>query len=197
LKLLIATKNKNKLREIKNKLKILKFEILSLFDFPDADDIEEDCDTFIENAKKKAKYFAKKYNILALADDSGLGIDYLSGIPGVKSKRFANTDSERIERILNLMKNVKFEKRKANFICAIAVSDASGKTFEATGICDGYIAENARGQNGFGYDPIFYLPEISKTMAELDLEEKNKISHRAKALDKIIEILKKPNKIAL
>ena len=191
MKLLIATKNENKFREMRHKLSGFDFELVSLDDFKNVPDVEEDRETFKDNAIKKAQFYASKYEMLALADDSGLEIDYLAGMPGVRSKRFASTDRDRINKVLRLMKSAQSDNRNSTFICAISISDPKGKTFDTIGTCKGIIAEKPKGTNGFGYDPIFYLPELQKTMAELSLKEKNRISHRAKAIENVVGFFSK------
>jgi len=198
LKLVIATANQGKLKEIKllinssfkNKNSI---EVLSLSDYPDLPDIIEDGKTFKENAAKKAKFVAAATGCIALADDSGLEVDYLKGAPGVHSARFAGkaqNDQANIEKLLRLMEGVPMERRTACFRCVIAIVTPKEQLFTAEGTCHGFICLIPRGKKGFGYDPIFYVPRHNKTFAELELEVKNKISHRARALTKAIDILK-------
>ena len=187
MKLVIATKNKNKIIEIREKFFILNdLEILSLDDFEDSPDVIEDGATFEENALKKAREISIFAGLPVLADDSGLEIDALKGEPGVYSARFAGkdaTDAERNSLILERMKDIPDNKRKARFVCMIAIVLPDGREYLLRGVCEGVIAHKMKGLYGFGYDPIFYLPKIKKTMAELTLVEKNRISHRAKALE--------------
>ncbi|MCC6025912.1 MAG: XTP/dITP diphosphatase [Caldimicrobium sp.] len=194
--ILIATTNLGKVREIEPMLKDLGFlEIKTLKDFSPIPPSEEKGSTFLENALEKASYYAKNFNILTLADDSGLEVEALSGAPGIHSSRFAGdkaTDEENIKKLLRLLEGVPFEKRKARFVCVIVVYHPSGKWIYAEGEWQGYIAEEPRGTQGFGYDPVFLVPEynLERTAAELSKEEKNRISHRAKAIRAIIPKLK-------
>lgn len=190
--LVVATRNKKKLREIQEIISDSNINVMSIDDFPDAPDILEDGKTFEENARKKAVEIAKFTNCLTLADDSGLEIDYLKGQPGVYSSRFAGekaTDSDRNMKVLNLMKNASPDDRKARFRCAIAIARPDGYNEVVTGVCEGQIALEPKGNQGFGYDPIFIVPEYGKTFAELGLEKKNQISHRALALKKAREVI--------
>ncbi|HBQ29367.1 hypothetical protein HX99_03955 [Peptococcaceae bacterium SCADC1_2_3] len=197
MKLVIATANQGKLKEIKllinNSFKN-SIEVLSLSNYPNLPDITEDGKTFKENAVKKAKIVATATGFVTLADDSGLEVDYLKGAPGVFSARFADkaqNDQANIEKLLRLMEGVPMERRTARFRCVIAIATPGEQLFTAEGTCHGFIGLMPRGKKGFGYDPVFYVPRHNKTFAELDLEVKNKISHRARALAKAIDILKK------
>lgn len=193
MKLLISTKNKNKIKEIKEYLKDMSgFEILSLDDIDNPPDVIENGNTFEENAIKKARQLADFCGLTVMADDSGLEIDALGGEPGVLSARYAgdnSSDTQRNELVLRKMQNVPDAQRTARFVCAIAIAHRS-VIYIDNGICEGIITREMKGEGGFGYDPIFYLPEYNKTMAELDLQQKNKISHRAKALEKSLVTLK-------
>src|SRR5690554_594045 len=191
-KLLVASANQGKIREIKNYLENLNninLEIIGLDEFPGLPEVEEDGDSFRANALKKARARAEQTGLLTLADDSGLSVDYLGGEPGIYSARYAGegaTDEENNQKLLEKLKDVPEEKRKASFICVMALVDPdSGEEIVVEGRCDGIIQLSATGENGFGYDPIFYLPEFRKTMAEIPLELKNQISHRAAALQKM------------
>jgi XTP/dITP diphosphohydrolase len=187
-KLVLATNNKNKKIEIENLLKNIDVTVLNV---EGEFDPEETGETFQENAYIKAFEAAKIMNIPALADDSGLIIDALDGLPGVHSSRFAENDKKRIEKVLNLLQDIKPENKTARFICSMVMVSPNGKILHScTGICEGFIIEKSVGEHGFGYDPIFYIPELKATMAQLSLEEKNKISHRAKALSCMIDWLK-------
>lgn len=196
MKLVIATANQGKLKEIKlliNSSFKNSIEVLSLSNYPDLPDVIEDGKTFKENAAKKAKIVAAATGCIALADDSGLEVDYLKGAPGVHSARFAGkaqNDQANIEKLLRLMEGVTMERRTARFRCVIAIATPKQQLFTAEGTCTGFISLMPRGKKGFGYDPVFYVPRYNKTFAELDLEIKNKISHRARALVKAINILK-------
>lgn len=192
MKLLLATRNKGKIKEIAQMLQDLPVVLLTLEDFPQAPQWEEKGSTFEENAVMKAVVLAAYSGCFALADDSGLEVDYLQGAPGVYSARFAGetaSDEENNRKLLSLLEGVPLEQRRARFRCVMALADAAGNYRTATGICEGLIALYPRGENGFGYDPLFYLPDRGVTMAELDLEEKNRISHRAKALQTMRHII--------
>jgi XTP/dITP diphosphohydrolase len=194
-KLVLASRNKGKLKELKNLLEGEPFEICSLEDFPEIPEIPETGNTFNENAFIKAKTVADYTGYIALADDSGLEVDALNGAPGVYSARFAGEeqdDAANKQKLLQLLKNIPLEKRNARFRCAVAVVEPGG-FFQATeGVCEGKIAFEPRGKNGFGYDPIFIVEGCGgKTMAELNLETKNTISHRARAFKKAAGILKR------
>ncbi|NLP46558.1 MAG: XTP/dITP diphosphatase [Epulopiscium sp.] len=193
-KLIFATKNKGKIIEIKEIMKDLPFQIVSLDEAGIDIDIEENGATFEENALIKAKTIMELTGSLVLADDSGLEIDYLDGKPGIYSARFGgvNTSYEiKNNKILDLLKGVPKEKRTARFVCAIAAVYPTGDTITTYGTIEGIIAEKPSGNHGFGYDPIFYVPKYQCTTAEMSPEQKNAISHRAKALQKIKEKLKK------
>jgi XTP/dITP diphosphohydrolase len=194
VKLVIATKNKDKIREIAEKFSSLStIQIISLLDYDDAPEIIENGITFKENACKKAMTISAYAKLPALADDSGLEIDALNGEPGIYSARYAGenkTDEERNQLILQKMEGVPEQKRTARFRCVIALV-VNNTVYTNEGICEGRISFSMRGDNGFGYDPIFFIPQLNKTMAELPLSQKNEISHRAKALDKTRELLEK------
>ncbi|NPV73865.1 MAG: XTP/dITP diphosphatase [Pelotomaculum sp.] len=192
MKLVLATRNKNKIKEMIELLAPSGIEALSLDQFPRIGRIEEDGRTFRENAVKKASAVCEQTGMMALADDSGLEVDCLDGAPGVFSSRFAGEGSDdraNNEKLLELLTGVPPEQRRARFRCVIAVAAPDGFVYTAEGTCEGYIAEELRGEGGFGYDPLFYLPEFGKTLAELDLKTKNKVSHRGKALLGALDIL--------
>jgi XTP/dITP diphosphohydrolase len=194
IEVVIATRNSGKLREIRAILAPLELKILSLRDFPEIPEIIEDGQTFEENAVKKAAAVARQTGRMAIADDSGLAVDALQGRPGVFSSRYAGeraTDAERYQKLLKEMTGTPQGKRGASFICAMAVASPKGKTESVEGQCRGEIAFAPKGSHGFGYDPVFYLPERGKTMAELEPEVKNRISHRAQALEKLKQVLPK------
>jgi XTP/dITP diphosphohydrolase len=186
-KLVFATKNKNKLAEVMN---ILKTTGVSICGVEGDFDPEETGSTFKENACIKAYEAAKIMNMPAFGDDSGLVVDALEGRPGVYSSRYAENDQKRIEKLLEELKDIPQEKRTARFVCAMTVVNPDGEIlFSCEGICEGMIIDSTKGTNGFGYDPIFFIPEKNVTMAELTMDEKNTVSHRGKALKKIIEWL--------
>ena len=167
---------------------------IGLDNFPGLMNIEEDGDSFKENALKKARVSAKETNLLTLADDSGLEVDYLDGKPGIYSARFSGenaTDEENNKKLLEKLEGVGEEKRTARFRCVMAIYDPSNDYYKtADGSCEGRILNSPRGEHGFGYDPLFYVEDKGKTMAELVPEIKNKISHRANALEKMKKIIK-------
>lgn len=185
-KLLIASFNQGKVKEIKSLLQLqeIAFNLISFTDLKNVSSIEESGKSFKDNAILKAKYYAEKHDLLTLAEDSGLEVDELNGRPGIKSARYATgEDTDRVKKLLQEMKEVIWDKRTARFVAAAVIyHPQKGLLFSATGICNGFITSKPVGQNGFGYDPVFYLPEFKKTSAQLTLLEKNKISHRAKAL---------------
>jgi len=186
-KLLIATTNRGKVREYKSLLEDIPFELVSLTDEGIPTIVEETGTTFRENAGLKAKVFAAESRLLTLADDSGIEVDALGGEPGVMSARYAGddaTDAERVAYLLSKMKNVPEGKRTARFRCVIAVAEPGGETEYFTGECEGIIPFEPAGELGFGYDPVLYIPELGKTIAELGPEVKNRISHRARAAEK-------------
>lgn len=196
-KIIFATKNEGKLKEICSVISDA-FDVISLKDAAIDADIEEDGKTFEENALKKATEIMKISGEIVLADDSGLEIDFLDKAPGVYSARYMGENtpySIKNNKILELLKTVPEEKRTARFVCVIAAAMPSpyNKTLTAKGTIEGIIGYEIQGENGFGYDPIFYLPEKKCTTAQLSLDDKNKISHRGKALrimkNKLMEIL--------
>ncbi|AFY70723.1 Nucleoside-triphosphatase rdgB [Thalassoporum mexicanum PCC 7367] len=184
--LVIASGNRGKVAEFRAYLAPLGWEILPK---PEAIDVAETGETFIANAYLKAKQIAKATGTWALADDSGLEVNALGGAPGIYSARYGNSDQARIDRLLQELEGK--ADRSAQFVCAIAVADPSGKVVsEAIGICKGEIITEQRGDHGFGYDPVFYVPEQQRTFAEMTKPEKGKISHRAIALEILIPQLK-------
>ncbi len=188
-KLVVATGNEGKARELAQILADLPVEIVSLASYPDAPQIEETGSTFAENAIIKATACAEFTGELALADDSGLEVDALDGAPGVLSSRFAPTTSERSAKLLRMMKDVPDGSRAARFRCVIAVASPGEGVWTAEGVVEGVIAREEKGSHGFGYDPVFYLPDLGKHMAELMPDEKNAISHRGRALAQAVELL--------
>jgi len=189
--LLLSTKNKGKVREIKNILKGLPFEIKSLSDLNLSDDVEETGNTYEENAILKAKTIGERTGILTLGEDSGLEITALSGWPGIKSARhIKGSDQDRIDVILEKIKNVPEDKRTAIYIAVVALYGPKTKKVETfRGISEGKILDHMEGTNGFGYDPIFWSNDLGKTFGSASNDEKNLISHRARALQKAIKYL--------
>lgn len=183
-RLVLATNNEHKIREMSQVLNGLEVEILSKADFPDFPDVEETGKTIAENAILKARTIFAKYGIPAIADDTGLEVDFLNGAPGVMSARFAGPGcsfADNNRKLLAELAPATGEQRRARFVTIIAVSWEEGEE-SLEGAVDGYIAESNRGENGFGYDPVFLYPPADKTFAEMSAEEKNRISHRGRAL---------------
>ncbi len=192
-KFVVATKNKGKLKEIAEILKDMDLEVISMEQAGVNEDIEEYGSTFEENALIKAKEVHKQTGELVMADDSGLEVEFLSGAPGIYSSRFAGegaSDADRNNKLLEMLRDVPFEKRKARFVCAIAVILPGGTHFVVRGTFEGYIGLEPVGANGFGYDPLFFLPEYNKTAAQLEASKKHEISHRGKALKLMLSELK-------
>ena len=182
MKLLVATRNAGKLREVRARVDGL--EVLSLDDVAPMPEVEESEETLEGNARLKALAAARGSGLWSLADDSGLFVDALGGAPGVHSARYApGTDADRIRKLLREMDRVPEGRRGAAFRCVLALASPSGEARAVQGECRGEILRAARGAGGFGYDPVFLVPELGRTMAELTLEEKGRISHRARALD--------------
>lgn len=195
--IIFATKNKGKIKEVKSILH--DFEVISMEEAGITVEVIEDGKTFIENAVKKAKEISKVTGKITMADDSGLEIDFLDKKPGVYSARYLGENTPYIEKnnhILHLMENVPEQKRSARFVCAIATAFPNGKVLTTQSTIEGLIAHEIKGENGFGYDPIFFVPEKGKTTAELSPEEKNNISHRGKALKKMKELLTKEEEMS-
>ncbi len=193
-KLLLATNNQGKVREYQNLLKGISFELATPAQQGIDLEVEETGGTFEANARLKASAFAKVSGLLTLADDSGLEVDALNGEPGVRSSRYAGeaaTDPDRVNFLLAKLKDVPVGRRTARFICIIAIAVPDGRIEICSGKCDGVIIYEPRGKNGFGYDPIFYFPELKKTMAELPMKIKNQVSHRAHAAQEAVKILNK------
>jgi len=191
-KLLLATSNPGKIREYRFLLDGLGYQITTLTEEGIAKIVTESGDNYEQNARLKAVTYAKLSQLTTLADDSGLEVDALDGEPGVKSARFAGeaaTDAEKVSFLLAKLSGIPWERRTARFKCVIAIASPGGRVELCYGECHGMIAFEAKGENGFGYDPIFSLPEIGKTMAELHLEMKNQISHRARASQKARRVL--------
>ncbi len=181
--LILATRNEGKVSEFQELLSGFEIQIKSLKDFGPIPPVEEDGKTFEDNAYKKAYFTAKVLGFPTFADDSGLTVEALGGVPGVHSARYAGegaTDEGNNLKLLEAMKGV--ANRKATFNCVIAIAVPSGPALTYEGLCHGEIAHELKGKNGFGYDPIFYYPPLKKTFAQLSAEEKNQVSHRGKAM---------------
>jgi len=192
-KLLLATNNKAKVREYKSLLQSTPYEIVTLAEQGITTVVDEAGESLEENARLKATALAAESQLLSLADDSGLEVDALGGEPGPMSARYAGegaSDIERINYLLARLKDVPEEKRTARFRCVIAIATPDEEVKICSGECRGFITLAPRGEHGFGYDPVFYLPELGKTMAELPLELKNQVSHRGQAARKARELLK-------
>ncbi len=193
-RLLLATNNRAKMREYKSLLAGLHYELVTPAEAGITDSVREDGSSLEENARIKATAFASRSGLLTLADDSGLEVDALGGEPGHLSARYAGegaSDVERINFLLNKLKDVPREKRTARFRCVIAIAAPEGDVELCSGECCGFITFSPSGEYGFGYDPVFYLPELDKTMAELPPEVKNQVSHRGQAARKACQILEK------
>jgi XTP/dITP diphosphohydrolase len=197
-KILVATTNPGKIAEIRS---MLDFDVewLGLSDFQDINEIEEDGLTFAENARKKALGYAKQTGLWTIADDSGLVVDALDGAPGVNSARFSGAkdkdrtllDHKNMTKVLRLLEGVPKEKRTARFACCLCLASPEKVLAETEGKLKGVIAEREVGENGFGYDPIFFVPHLNKTVAQLTREEKNAISHRGNAIRQLKHLLGK------
>ncbi|WHY84913.1 XTP/dITP diphosphatase [Neobacillus novalis] len=189
---IIATKNPGKAREFEHIFASRGIVVRTLLDFPEIPDVEETGSTFEENAILKAEAVSKALNKMVIGDDSGLMVDALEGRPGIYSARYAGepkNDQNNTDKVLSELKDVPEVERTARFYCALAVAVPGQETITVSGTCEGRILEERRGSNGFGYDPVFYVPEQGAAMAELSSDEKNKISHRANALKKLDVVL--------
>ena len=199
-KILVATTNIGKIAELKAMLG-LDAQWLDLSYYPEIEEIEEDGETFIENACKKAIGYARATGQWTIADDSGLEVDALSGAPGVKSARYSGEktinidgsliDHRNIAKVLELLEDVPQAKRTARFFCSLALANPEQILIETEGTLEGLITKKEIGNNGFGYDPIFFVPHLNKTVAQLTSEEKNAISHRGNAIRKLKPMLEK------
>jgi XTP/dITP diphosphohydrolase len=188
MKIVIASRNKKKIEELKRILEGLNIKLLSIDDFPHLEEVVEDGRTFEENALKKAKYVCDETGLPALADDSGLEVEALEGKPGVRSARYAGenaTDEDNIKKLLMEMERISNDNRRARFVCCIALVLPKGDEKIFWGYVNGMITTQPRGNLGFGYDPIFIPEGYTLTFAEMLPEEKDKISHRKKTLDKL------------
>ncbi len=195
-KILIATTNPGKISELRA---MLDFDVewVGLASFPNINEIIEDGKTFAENARKKAVGYAKAVGLWTLADDSGLVVDAIGGTPGVKSARFSGAksknkillDHKNMAKVLKLLEGTPREKRAARFVCCLCLASPEKVLIEAEGRLEGFIAEKEIGTNGFGYDPIFFVPKLNRTVAQLAYEEKNAISHRGNAIRRLKPLL--------
>jgi XTP/dITP diphosphohydrolase len=193
-KLLLATNNKGKVREYRRMLKDLPAELVSPAEAGINTEVEEVGESLEENARLKATTLARQSKLLTLADDSGLEVDALGGEPGRLSARYAGegaSDEDRVNYLLKKLEGVPEGERSAHFRCVIAIAQPDGEAELCSGECEGVIALEPRGEAGFGYDPVFYLPQLGKTMAELSLEEKNSVSHRGRAAREAIKLLRR------
>jgi len=194
MEILLATTNKGKVIELVKMLDYEGVRVLSLSDFPEFPEIDENGSDFSENALIKARAAFEYTGLITLADDSGLEVDALNGAPGIFSARYAGEpkdDERNILKLLADLNDIPPEGRTARFCCCLAIVAPGGKESMFEGTVEGMIIQSKKGSGGFGYDPIFYLPEYEKTMAELTIEEKNTISHRARAYQKAVSILRK------
>lgn len=192
-KIIVATKNQGKVREMISAFKDLDVELHSLSEFGALPDAVEDGTTFAENALKKASFYAKETSCACLADDSGLEIDVLDGAPGIYSARFAGyhaDDAANNRKMVDELAKKDVTSSRAHYVCALAFVDTDGSVLECEGRCTGQIRNFAKGDGGFGYDPYFYLPQLDKTMAQITLAEKNAVSHRGAALQNMENLLR-------
>lgn len=195
IKLLVATTNPGKFAEVKDFLRQLPLEVLSLSDFATSPKIIEDGATFEENALKKARSLAEYSGYLTLADDSGLEVDALNGAPGIYSARYCGeegNDKKNNEKLMHELREISEEKRTGRFVCALALCAPKShgmKEWTVRDSCEGRISFELKGENGFGYDPLFFYPSLGKTFGEIDRAIKATVSHRGKALKKLAEML--------
>lgn len=191
MKIILATHNRDKEKELQFSLKGINIKVLSLFDFPEIGDIEETGTTLLENSLLKSRLVYRKTGIPSIADDTGLEVDFLDGAPGVYSARYAGNNvsyKDNVNKLLIELEGIPYEKRTARFRTVITFVDEN-QELSTEGHIDGVISESIKGDRGFGYDPIFFVPHLGKTFAELSSIEKNKISHRGIALQKLRKIL--------
>ena len=194
MRIVLATNNKDKIKEIKRILWGLSAEILTLEDFPGFPKVEETGKTMEENAILKAKIIFRFTHLPSLADDSGLEVEALNGAPGVLSSRFAGEHcsyQDNNRKLLSRMKDVPPEKRGAKFVCVVAIAKGTDEITTVRGEVKGVITTEEKGENGFGYDPVFFIPQLNRTFAQLTIEEKNRISHRAQAFAKAKKLILK------
>lgn len=193
MKVVLATRNQGKIREFQKRFSEIGWEVIPIADIADIPEPEETGTTFRENALQKARYYAEAVNLPVLSDDSGIIADVLGNEPGVYSARYAGVhgnDEANNQKLVKVLRPYRGEARRGHYMCVIAVVWPDGREITAEGRCNGIIRDFYKGTGGFGYDPLFYLPEFGKTMAELSMEEKNKISHRGKAVDAMLKKLK-------
>lgn len=192
MKVVLASRNKGKKREFQAILKDSGIDLTDLDEFPQIGELEENEDSFLGNARSKAHTTARESGLPALADDSGLAVDALNGAPGVWSARYSGpgaTDRKNFEKLMAEMRDVPDEKRGAAFVCCLVLAWPDGREISAQGRCRGIIAREPKGENGFGYDPVFFVEEYGQSMAQLPAEVKNSISHRSRAAVELTEIL--------
>ena len=193
MKVVLATRNQGKIREFQKRFSEIGWEVIPIADIADIPEPEETGTTFRENALQKARYYAEAVNLPVLSDDSGIIADVLGNEPGVYSARYAGVhgnDEANNQKLVEVLRPYRGEAHRGHYMCVIAVVWPNGREITAEGRCNGIIRDFYKGTGGFGYDPLFYLPEFGKTMAELSMEEKNKISHRGKAVDAMLKKLK-------
>jgi XTP/dITP diphosphohydrolase len=191
-RLLLATTNEGKAKEIAGFLREIPLKILTLQEISTEQSFVEEGTTFTENAREKSLFYSRQWHGFTLAEDSGLEIEHLKGAPGVLSARFSGpeaTDEKNIRKVLDLMEEVPFDQRKARFVSCVVLSQKGKVVKEIKECVSGFIAFEKKGHYGFGYDPIFYYPPLNKTFAELLSEEKNRVSHRGRALKKLKQFL--------
>lgn len=188
-KILLGSKNKGKIQEFQEAFQDSQIEILSLNDFPDCPDAPETGNSFEENASQKALFYQEFTGLPSLADDSGIEVDALGGAPGIYSARYAGepaNDSANNQKLLENLEGIPSEKRTGRFVCVLALAKNGQIVQLSRGTAEGIVLEAPRGENGFGYDPLFFVPNLKKTMAELSITEKRQISHRGEALRKFV-----------
>ena len=193
MKVVLATHNQGKIREFQKILSEIGWDIISVSELGDIQEPEETGRTFEENALQKARYYANITQFPVLADDSGIIADILQNKPGIYSARYAGKhgdDKANNEKLIKDLSTFHGEDRRGHYVCVIALVCPNGKELTVRGTCEGIIRDFYQGTNGFGYDPLFYIPSLEKTMAELSIEEKNKISHRGHALQLLLNKLK-------
>ena len=193
-KLLLATHNLGKVGEFRHLLKDFSFVLVTPSELSISMVVDESGDTYEENASIKARAFSAASGLASLADDSGLEVDALDGAPGPRSARYAGPDASEGQNLALLLRNmagVPWERRTARFVCVVAIAIPSGEVELCRASCEGIIGLEPSGASGFGYDPVFYLPQLGKTMAQLDMEGKNRISHRARAVRRAVSIIEK------